>query len=94
MQHIFLSVLFFIEEEGVDQSSHGGFGTLNYSSHKGGIWILIWSIKLVPQRLVLFLHWTHRPQWKLHYRCWISSLWTTSKSSTRLPFREDNQLNK
>lgn len=55
---------------------------------------LFWSIRLVPQRLILFLYWTHRLQWKLHDKCWISSLETTSKCCTYLPSREGNQLNK
>lgn len=55
---------------------------------------LFWSIRLVPRRLILFLYWTHRLQWRLHGKCWISSLGTNSKHGTHLPSREGNQLNK
>lgn len=90
MQHIFFSTFLYIRGRCWSEFSWCFFDTPNYSSHKSDICSgsSDWSHR------GLFSSCTHRMQWKVHNRCWISSLWTTSKSGIHLPFREGNQLHK
>lgn len=84
----FLSELFFIQEEDVDQSSQGAFWHFFFAWHKGSVWS---EISLVPQS-----SWPGPADSSGISTPGAGSpqLWASPKCSTHLPLREANPLNK